>query len=61
MSLRLTKLGGEKRLDQIPGDGWSYSPATHTQNSHNSQNPGAEVGDAEAARESWAVQNWGAR
>jgi hypothetical protein len=34
MSLRLTKVGGEKRLDQIPGDGWSYGPAAHAKNIH---------------------------
>ena len=34
MSRRLTKLGGEKRLDEIPGDGWSYCPATHAKNIH---------------------------
>jgi len=34
MSLRLTKLGGEKRLDQIPRDGWSHSPAAHAKNVH---------------------------
>ncbi len=34
MSLRLTKLGSEKRLDEIPCDGWSYGPATHTKNIH---------------------------
>jgi hypothetical protein len=34
MSLCLTKLGCEKGLNEIPGDGWSYGPATHTQNVH---------------------------
>ena len=34
MSLLLTKLGFEKRLDQVPGDGWSHSPAAHTKNIH---------------------------
>ena len=34
MSLCLTKLGGEKRLDQIPGHGWSHSPAAHAENIH---------------------------
>ena len=34
MSRRLTELGREKRLDEIPGDGWSYGPATHTKNIH---------------------------
>jgi hypothetical protein len=34
MSLRFTKLGGEKSLDQIPGYGWSHSPAAHAKNIH---------------------------
>ena len=32
MSLPLTKLGCEKRLDQIPRDGWSYGPTAHAKN-----------------------------
>jgi hypothetical protein len=34
MSRRLTKLGREKRLNEIPGDGWSDSPAAHTKHVH---------------------------
>jgi hypothetical protein len=34
MSRRLTKLGREKRLNEIPGDSWSYCPATHAKNIH---------------------------
>jgi hypothetical protein len=34
MSWGLTKLSLEKRLNEIPGDGWSYGPATHTKNVH---------------------------
>jgi hypothetical protein len=34
MSLRLTKLGCEKRLNEIPGNGGSYRPATHAKNVH---------------------------
>ena len=34
MSRGLTKFGCQKRLNEIPGDGWSYSPATHTKNVH---------------------------
>jgi hypothetical protein len=34
MSRCLTELGREKRLDEIPRDSWSYSPATHTKNVH---------------------------
>ena len=34
MSRRLTELGREKRLHEIPGDGWSDSPATHTKHIH---------------------------
>jgi hypothetical protein len=30
----LTKFGCEKRLNEIPGDGWSDSPAAHTKNVH---------------------------
>jgi hypothetical protein len=34
MSRRLTELGREKRLDEIPGDSWAYGPTTHTKNVH---------------------------
>jgi hypothetical protein len=34
MSLRLTKLGCQKCLNEIPGDCWSDSPAAHTKNVH---------------------------
>jgi hypothetical protein len=34
MSRRLTKLGGEKRLDQVPRHGWSHGPAAHAKNIH---------------------------
>src|SRR5437764_9233267 len=34
MSLRLAELSGEKRLDQVPGDGWSHGPAAHAKDVH---------------------------
>src|SRR5882724_12855741 len=34
MSRRLTELGCEKRLNEIPGNCWSDSPAAHTKNVH---------------------------
>jgi hypothetical protein len=34
MSRRLTELGCEKRLNEIPGDGWSHGPAAHTKDVH---------------------------
>src|SRR6516165_527388 len=34
MSRRLTKLGCQKRLNEIPSDGWSYGLTTHTKNIH---------------------------
>jgi hypothetical protein len=34
MSWGLTKLGLEKRLNEIPSDGWSDRPAPHTKNVH---------------------------
>ena len=34
MSRRLAKLSGEKRLDQVPRDGWSHSPDAHANNIH---------------------------
>jgi hypothetical protein len=34
VSFGLAEVGGEERLDQIPSDGWSHGPATHTENIH---------------------------
>jgi len=34
MSRGLAKLGCEKGLNEIPGDGWSYSSAAHTKDVH---------------------------
>jgi hypothetical protein len=31
VSLGLAERGGQKCLDEVPGDGWSYGPAAHTQ------------------------------
>jgi hypothetical protein len=34
MSLRLTKLSRQKRLNEIPGDSWSDGSAAHAENIH---------------------------
>ncbi len=34
VSLGLAKVGGEERLDEVPGDGWSHGPAAHTKDVH---------------------------
>ncbi len=34
MSLRLTKVGYQKCLYEVPGDGWSHSPAAHAKDVH---------------------------
>src|SRR5262249_22969353 len=31
VSLGLAACGGQERLDEVPGDGWPYGPAAHTQ------------------------------
>jgi hypothetical protein len=34
VALGLTEVGGEKRLDQVPGNGWPHGPAAHAKNVH---------------------------
>ena len=34
MSLGLAELGCQKRLDKVPGHGWSNGPAAHTKDVH---------------------------